>query len=224
MPKRAALSDIPGTLRRPEVRILGRVPYETALGLQRETAGAVKAGQSAGAVFILEHEPVITLGSNKPINKVLAAPPGVTLVQTDRGGGTTVHNPGQLVVYPVLPLRPLGFGVKSFVAWVLDLGAKLLAGYGVTADCRLDPLGLWVGERKIASLGIHISRGVATHGIAINLDNDLKLFNAIVPCGLSGVAMTSVATETGQCMDMAEAMERMRVLVATMLTPLSPKQ
>jgi lipoate-protein ligase B len=208
----------------PGIRILGRVPYETALALQRETAQAVKSGQSAGVVFILEHEPVITLGSNKPINKVLAAPPGVTLVQTDRGGGTTVHNPGQLVVYPVVALRALGFGVKSFVAWVLDLGAQLLAGYGVTAACRLDPLGLWVGERKIASLGIHISRGVATHGIAINLDNDLKLFNAIVPCGLSGVSMTSVATETGQCMDMAEAMERMRVLVAARFQQLFPKQ
>jgi lipoate-protein ligase B len=208
---------------RPEIRILGRVPYETALALQRETAQAVKTGQSAGVVFILEHEPVITLGSNKPINKVLAAPPGVTLVQTDRGGGTTVHNPGQLVVYPVVALRALGFGVKSFVAWVLDLGAQLLAGYGVTAACRLDPLGLWVGERKIASLGIHISRGVATHGIAINLDNDLKLFNAIVPCGLSGVSMTSVATETGQCIDMAEAMERMRVLVATRFQQLFPE-
>ncbi|MFU2210903.1 lipoyl(octanoyl) transferase LipB [Solidesulfovibrio sp. C21] len=196
----------------PEVRVLGRIAYEAALALQQETATAVKAGTSGGTVFILEHDPVITLGGNKPINKVLYAPPGVSLVQTDRGGGATVHNPGQLVVYPVVGLRSLGFGVKSFVAWVLEMGRALLESYGVAAECRQNPLGLWVGERKIASLGIHVSRGVATHGIATNLDNDLTLFNAIVPCGLAGVAMTSVAAETGASVDMAEAMARMAAI------------
>lgn len=211
MPETSAAS---GTASRPEIRILGRIAYADALALQAETAGAVKAGTSAGVIFILEHDPVITLGSNKPINRVLCAPPDVALVQTDRGGGATVHNPGQLVVYPVVALRGLGFGVKSFVAWVLDLGRQLLQTYDVTAECRQNPLGLWVGERKIASLGIHIARGVATHGIAINLDNDLGLFDAIVPCGLSGVAMTSAAAETGGRVDMGEARERMRALVA----------
>jgi lipoate-protein ligase B len=211
MPETSAAS---GTASRPEIRILGRVAYTDALALQAETAGAVKAGTSAGVIFILEHDPVITLGSNKPINRVLCAPPDVALVQTDRGGGATVHNPGQLVVYPVVALRGLGFGVKSFVAWVLDLGRQLLQTYDVAAECRQNPLGLWVGERKIASLGIHIARGVATHGIAVNLDNDLGLFTSIVPCGLSGVAMTSAAAETGGRVDMEEARERMRALVA----------
>lgn len=205
---------MPDRAKRPEVRVLGRIAYADALALQEETAAAVKAGESAGTIFILEHDPVITLGANKPINKVLCAPPGVTLVATDRGGGATVHNPGQLVVYPVVALRPLGFGVKSFVAWVLDLGRELLESYGVTAACRQNPLGLWLGERKIASLGIHISRGVATHGIAVNLDNDLSLFNAIVPCGLTGVTMTSAAVETGRPVAMAEAMARMAGIVA----------
>lgn len=221
MPATMSRPDAPA---RPEIRVLGRVPYESALALQRDTAAAVKAGESAGTIFILEHEPVITLGANKPINKVLFTPPGATLVQTDRGGGTTVHNPGQLVVYPVVPLRGLGFGVKSFVAWVLDLGKALLAGYGVTADCRLNPLGLWVGERKIASLGVHVSLGVTTHGIAINLDNDLTLFDAIVPCGLSGVTMTSVVAETGRPVDMIAARERMRVLVVAALDECYLKQ
>lgn len=202
------------TTTRPEIRILGRVAYDRALALQRETAARVKAGESPGAIFLLEHDPVITLGSNKPINRVLCAPPGVALVATDRGGGATVHNPGQLVIYPVVALRSLGFGVKTFVAWLLDLGRQLVRGYGVAAVCRQNPLGLWVGERKIASLGIHVSRGVATHGLAVNLDNDLTLFDAIVPCGLSGVAMTSVAAETGTPVDMAGALERMRALVA----------
>lgn len=207
-------SEAPDATGRPEIRLLGRIAYETALALQLETATKVKAGEGVGTIFILEHDPVITLGSNKPINKVLAAPPGVTLVPTDRGGGATIHNPGQLVVYPVVALRPLGFGVKTFVAWVLDLGRQLLDDYGVAAQCRQNPLGLWVGERKIASLGIHIARGVATHGIAINLDNDLALFNAIVPCGLPDVAMTSVAAETGEPVDMGQAMERMGKIVA----------
>ena len=194
---------------RPEVRVLGRIGYAAALALQAETAVAVKAGTSAGAVFILEHDPVITLGANKPVNTVLCTPPGVAVVQTDRGGGATAHNPGQLVVYPVVALRALGFGVKAFVAWLLELGRELVADYGVAATCRSNPLGLWVGERKIASLGIHVSRGVATHGIAINLDNDLRLFTAIVPCGLAGVAMTSAAGETGRPVDMDAAMARM---------------
>lgn len=194
---------------RPEVRALGRIGYAAALALQAETAAAVKAGTSAGAIFILEHDPVITLGANKPVNTVLCAPSGVAVVQTDRGGGATAHNPGQLVVYPVVALRALGFGVKAFVAWLLELGRELLADYGVVATCRSNPLGLWVGERKIASLGIHVSRGVATHGIAINLDNDLRLFDAIVPCGLTGVAMTSAASETGRPVDMDAAMARM---------------
>ena len=198
----------------PEVRILGRIAYADALILQQETATAVKAGDTPGTVFILEHDPVITLGGSKPINKVLCAPPGVSLVQTDRGGGTTVHNPGQLVVYPVVSLRGLGLGVKPFVAWVLEMGRELLSGYDVAAQCRLDPLGLWVGARKIASLGIHVSRGVATHGIAINLANDLRLFDAIVPCGLAGVAMTSAAAESGAAVGMAEAMARMADIVA----------
>uniref|UniRef100_I2Q497 Octanoyltransferase n=1 Tax=Desulfovibrio sp. U5L TaxID=596152 RepID=I2Q497_9BACT len=211
MPETSAAS---GTASRPEIRVLGRIAYADALALQAETAAAVKAGASAGVIFVLEHDPVITLGSNKPINRVLFVPPDVTLVATDRGGGATVHNPGQLVVYPVVSLRSLGFGVKSFVAWVLDLGRQLLETYGVAAECRQNPLGLWVGERKIASLGIHIARGVATHGLAVNLDNDLGLFGAIVPCGLAGVAMTSAAAETGVPVDMGAARERMRALVA----------
>ena len=205
---------------RPEVRVLGRIGYAAALALQAETAVAVKAGTSAGAIFILEHDPVITLGANKPVNTVLCAPPGVAVVQTDRGGGATAHNPGQLVVYPVVALRALGFGVKAFVAWLLELGRELLADYGVAATCRSNPLGLWVGERKIASLGIHVSRGVATHGIAINLDNDLRLFTAIVPCGLSGVAMTSAAEETGRPVDMDAAMARMAGRVTDALSRL----
>lgn len=205
---------------RPEVRVLGRIGYAAALALQAETAVAVKAGTSAGAIYILEHDPVITLGANKPVNTVLCAPPGVAVVQTDRGGGATAHNPGQLVVYPVVALRALGFGVKAFVAWLLELGRELLADYGVAATCRSNPLGLWVGERKIASLGIHVSRGVATHGIAINLDNDLRLFTAIVPCGLSGVAMTSAAEETGRPVDMDAAMARMAGRVTDALSRL----
>lgn len=218
MPARKAATPVAG--QRPEARVLGRIGYAEALALQAETAAAVKAGTSAGAVFILEHAPVITLGANKPVNTVLCAPPGVAVVQTDRGGGATAHNPGQLVVYPVVALRALGFGVKSFVAWLLELGRELLADYGVAAACRSNPLGLWVGERKIASLGIHVSRGVATHGIAINLDNDLRLFETIVPCGLAGVAMTSAAAETVKPVDMAVAMARMAGRVTQALSRL----
>ena len=200
---------------RPVVRILGRIPYADALVLQQEAAAAVQAGEGVGTIFILEHEPVITLGANRPINTVLGVPPGVVVVQTDRGGGATVHNPGQLVVYPVVALRGLGFGVKGFVAWVLELwpgvSGGLRRGGGLPSG---PPWAVGWGGARIASFGMHVSRGVATHGIAINLDNDLALFDAIVPCGLAGVAMTSVAVETGQTTAMAEAMARMAGIVA----------
>jgi lipoate-protein ligase B len=197
----------------------GLLDYREALARQNAAAQALKDGQGTDAVFILEHPAVITLGANKKLNQVLAAPPGVDVVQTDRGGGVTGHEPGQLVVYPVIHLRRRGLGVKEFVLRILDAGAALLRELGVPAEPRLDPLGLWVADRKIASMGIHVSRFVTTHGLAINLINGLSLFSAMAPCGLPDVRMTSVALETGRTVDMDAAARRMAELVTAALAP-----
>jgi lipoate-protein ligase B len=202
-----------------EVLSPGRLDYREALARQSAVAEALKAGEGTDTVFLLEHPPVITLGANKKLNQVLAVPPGVDVVQIDRGGGATGHEPGQLVVYPVVHLRRRGLGVKAFVLRILDAGAALLRELGVPAEPRLDPLGLWVADRKIASMGIHISRFVTTHGLAINLINDLSLFSAMVPCGLPDVRMTSAALELGRAVDMAAATRRMAQLVTAALAP-----
>ncbi|QLA19531.1 lipoyl(octanoyl) transferase LipB [Desulfolutivibrio sulfoxidireducens] len=198
-------------------RLLGLCDFQAAMDLQTRAAEALKAGGDGHAVFLLEHPPVITLGANRKLNQVLAAPPGVPVIQTDRGGGATAHEPGQLVVYPVVHLRRLGLGVKAFVTRILEAGAALLAELGIPAEPRLDPLGLWVADRKIASMGIHVSRFVTTHGLAINLVNDLALFAAMVPCGLPGVRMTSAALELGHPVDLDAAARRMAELVPTAL-------
>lgn len=202
-----------------EIVQAGRMAYREALERQLAVARALKEDRGTDTVFLLEHPPVITLGANKKLNQVLAVPPGVDVVQIDRGGGATGHEPGQLVVYPVVHLRRRGLGVKAFVLRILDAGAALLRELGVPAEPRLDPLGLWVADRKIASMGIHVSRFVTTHGLAINLDNSLALFSAMVPCGLPDVRMTSAVLETGRAVDMAAATRRMAQLVTAALAP-----
>ncbi len=114
-------------------------------------------------------------------------------------------------------LRRLGLGVKTFVFRILRAGAVLLAELGVSAEPRLDPLGLWVSDRKIASMGIHVSRFVTTHGLAINLNNSLDLFAAMIPCGLPGVRMTSTTLELGRPVDLDAAARRMAELVPAVL-------
>jgi len=188
-----------------EIKDLGLVDYREALRIQYDIAESLKGQGDQGVCLILEHPPVITLGANKNLNMVHFTPPGVEAVQTRRGGGATAHNPGQLVLYPVVNLKALRLSVKDFVTAVLDMGVALLGRLGVPAKVRMDALGLWVGERKIASMGIHVSRYVTAHGVAINLNNDLSIFETMTPCGLHGVAMTSAAKERGEPVDMVEA-------------------
>ncbi len=207
----------PADPRHIEVRVLGLCDFREAMDRQTGVAGALTSGGGTNTVFVLEHPPVITLGANRKLNQILTAPPGVLVAQTDRGGGATAHEPGQLVVYPVVHLRRLGLGVKIFVSRILHAGAALLTEMGVPAEPRLDPLGLWVAERKIASMGIHVSRFVTTHGLAINLNNSLALFAAMVPCGLPGVRMTSAARELGRPVDTQAAARRMAELVPAAL-------
>lgn len=200
-----------------EIRNPGLVDYREALRIQYDIAERLK-GQGdqgdQGVCLILEHPPVITLGANKNLNMVHFTPPGVEVVQTKRGGGATAHNPGQLVLYPVVNLKALRLSVKDFVGAVLDMGVALLDHLGVSAKVRMDALGLWVGDRKIASMGVHVSRYVTAHGIAINLDNDLSLFEAMTPCGLNGVQMTSAAVERGRHVDMDEAKAHLAKIIS----------
>ena len=189
------------------VRDLGLAEYRQVLALQHQLCERRRAGQCEDTVLIIEHPPVITLGARKSANKLLVEPDelaqrGIEVVEIRRGGGTTAHSPGQLVFYPILALERRGLGVTTYVRTLETIGIELLESLGVSGQRRRGLPGLWVGERKIASIGVRVSRFVTYHGMAINIQNDLSLFDLMIPCGLDGVQMTSVQKETGRTHDM----------------------
>jgi lipoyl(octanoyl) transferase len=189
----------------PEIWVchLGVVEYREALSLQERIREARQDGELPDVLLTLEHPPVYTRGRRSvagelPFGEDWYLERGIDIVDTGRGGKVTYHGPGQLVGYPIV-------GVDDVVAYVRLLEDALvtaLADEGVAARSRPHEghrfTGVWVGDRKIASIGVHLSRGVSMHGFAVNVDNDLEPFSWIVPCGLDGVAMTSLVAETGR--------------------------
>jgi lipoyl(octanoyl) transferase len=181
---------------------LGVVPYLEAWELQRELAGAVSRGEIPDTVMLLEHPPVITLGRRAEVGE-LHVPEGteVEIVDTDRGGKSTYHGPGQLVCYPILDLTGHGEDVKKYCRDLEEALIRALAAVEVEAT-RIEGLtGIWLERppRKIASIGVHISKWVTTHGYALNVDLDPAPFTEwITACGLDDVAFTTVARELGR--------------------------
>jgi lipoyl(octanoyl) transferase len=189
---------------RPELWVchLGTVEYREALALQERLRAARQAGAIPDTMLLLEHWPVYTRGRRSapgelPMGEDWYRMQGIDVVEVDRGGKVTYHGPGQLVGYPIVQ-------VDDVVAYVRTLEQALVAALaeeGIEARARPedgpDYTGVWVGERKIASIGVHVARGVTTHGFAVNVENDLQPFSWVVPCGLDGVSMTSLIKETG---------------------------
>ncbi len=181
---------------------LGTIPYREALALQEDLAARRRAGAVPDVLLLLEHPPVYTRGRRAQAQELALGEAfyrarGIKVVGTDRGGRVTYHGPGQLVGYPIMAVAD----VLAHLRTLEDTLVAALAEEGVRARSRTedgpDYTGVWVGERKIASLGVHVSRGVSTHGFAINVANDLVPFTWIVPCGLPDVQMTSLAAELG---------------------------
>jgi lipoate-protein ligase B len=196
------------------IRDCGLAEYREVLGLQQELQEQRRAGQIGDTVLIVEHPAVITLGARKSANKLLVSPGelarrNIDLVEIRRGGGATAHNPGQLVFYPILHLQELRLDINQYVRTLEAIGIELLGGLGVESGRRKGFPGLWTGERKIASIGVRVSRFVTCHGMAINIQNDLSIFNLMIPCGLDGVQMTSVQKETGKKHDMEQIKTRL---------------
>ncbi|HEY6762322.1 MAG TPA: lipoyl(octanoyl) transferase LipB [Baekduia sp.] len=182
---------------------LGRVPYAEALALQQRVRAARQHNAIPDTVLTLEHDPVYTRGRRSdpaelPFPESYYAERGIDVVDVDRGGKVTYHGPGQLVAYPIVRVSD----VMAFVNDLEQLMVDALAEEGVAARGRAhegrDFTGVWVGDRKIGSIGLHISHGVTMHGLSLNIDGSLEPFTWIVPCGLGGVAMTSVLEETGR--------------------------
>jgi lipoate-protein ligase B len=187
----------------------GLADYGQVLAQQQELVEQRRNGQVPDTVLIVEHPAVITLGARKSANKLLVGPEelarrGIDLVEIRRGGGATAHNPGQLVFYPILHLQELRLDINQYVRTLEAIGIELLSHLDVESTRRKGFPGLWVGERKIASIGVRVSRFVTCHGMAINIQNDLSIFSFMVPCGLDGVQMTSVQKETGRMHDMEQ--------------------
>jgi lipoyl(octanoyl) transferase len=181
---------------------LGLTAYQEAWDLQRSLAGAVSQGAIPDTVVLLEHPPVVTLG-RRAEERELHVPPGaeVEIVETDRGGKSTYHGPGQLVCYPILDLNRHGRDVKRYVRDLEQALVDTVAGFGIEAT-RLEGLtGVWLERppRKLASIGVHVSRWVTTHGYALNVDLDPAPFTDwITACGLDDAAFTTMARELGR--------------------------
>jgi len=187
---------------------LGLVPYETALELQRTLLQLRKAGRIENTLLLLEHPPVITLGRNARLDNVLASPEflaqrGVELHEIDRGGDVTFHGPGQLVAYPIFDLRSFEpkIGAVEFVRRLEEVLIRTCGDFGVGTQRIRGLTGVWTyalrnkPEAKIAAIGVHVSRGVTTHGFALNVSTDLEYFTLIVPCGIGNQPVTSIERE-----------------------------
>ena len=187
-------------------RWLGRLAYADALALQ-ENLVAKKIADPAepDTLLLLEHEPVYTIGRT-PDRTSLRGPAALPhpLIVTGRGGQATYHGPGQLIGYPILDLKKRGQDLHRYLREIEDTLIALCAHCGVAAQRRDGLTGVWVGEKKIASIGIGVRRWVSLHGFALNVGGDLTPYRAITPCGLGGVEMTSLEIETGRHLKVAD--------------------
>jgi lipoate-protein ligase B len=179
------------------VASLGRIPYGDAVGLQERIRAFRQAGAIPDALLLLEHPPVYTKGrrterSDLPMGEEWYLAQGIEVAETDRGGRVTYHGPGQLVGYPIMAIGD----VVAFVRTMELAVCAALGDEGIAAEVREGMTGIWAGGAKIGSIGVHVSRGVTTHGFSINVDCDLQPFEYIVPCGIEGVRMTSIHKET----------------------------
>jgi lipoyl(octanoyl) transferase len=212
---------------------LGIVEYREGVALQERLRAARQADELPDLLLLLEHPPVYTRGRRSqpgelPMGEDWYRMQGIDVVDTDRGGRITYHGPGQLVGYPIVRIDD----VVAYVRTIEQALVAALAGEGIEARTRTeegpDFTGVWVEDRKIGSIGVHVAKGVTTHGFAINVSNDLQPFEWVVPCGLEGVRMTSVFMETGRRDQLPDFRERMATAFAQSLgrTPVSvsPRQ
>jgi lipoyl(octanoyl) transferase len=188
----------------------GTVPYEEAWALQRSLAGAVSQGAIPDTVLMLEHPPVVTLGRRAETGELhVPEDAEVEIVETNRGGKSTYHGPGQLVCYPIVDLRRHGQDAKQYVRLLEDALIRTVGAFGIEGE-RIEGenmTGVWVlsPPRKIASIGVHVSKWVTTHGYALNVDLDPAPFTEwITACGLDGAAFTTIARELGRPVTVAE--------------------
>lgn len=190
---------------------LGRMEYRSCWDLQERVHAARVAERIPDTLLFVEHDPVLTHGASfDPANLLLTAEQyrerGIDVVKTDRGGDVTYHGPGQLVAYPIFDVRPHGGDLHKWLRDLEEAFIHVLAKFELEGYRFPPHTGVWTRERKIAAIGIRVSRWVSMHGIALNCSNDLSPFSLIIPCGIQGYGVTSLSRETGREVSMQEAM------------------
>jgi len=201
----------------PPLRVcwLGRVTFADALALQEKLVAEKRADRSLGdELFLLEHEPVYTIGRTPDQSSLRGAGHlPHPLFPINRGGQATYHGPGQLIGYPIIDLRQCGQDLHRYLRWLEALLMETLAGVGIAATTRPGLTGVWVEDRKIASIGVGVRNWITMHGFALNVCGDLAPFDQIVPCGIANVTMTSIERETGTKQSVLELASRVEKIV-----------
>jgi lipoate-protein ligase B len=201
---------------------LGLVPYGPSHRLQQELVERRRTDQVGDLALVLEHTPVLTLGRRAdPVHVLVSqedlAQRGVEVYRVERGGDVTYHGPGQLVVYPILRLRDHGLGPSDYMHLLEKVIIATLADYGIEAGRRDKLIGVWVGDNKIAALGVRVKRGITMHGLALNVAPNMDHWSLIVPCGIREGGVTSMALELGTAPAVADVGRRLATHLAATL-------
>ena len=179
-----------------KVQDLKRKNFLDTLQIQESLRNKVLKNNTDNYLILVEHDHVYTLGKNANSNNILNST--CEIIQTQRGGDVTYHGPGQLVAYPIINLKKKKIGVKNYISMIEKLISNILIDYNLEPQILKEETGVWVQNKKIASIGIHVTRGVTMHGLAINVNTDLSYFDNIISCGIQGVKMTSLDKELGK--------------------------
>ena len=200
------------SLRVCEAKWLGQVSYSDGLTLQEQAVERLRSGEAPEQLFLLEHPHVFTLGRGADPANVLADQAqlqsrSIEVHETGRGGDVTYHGPGQLVGYPIINLKPDRCDVHRYVRDIEEVLIRTIEDFGVTGRRITGLTGVWVGNEKIAAIGVRIARWITSHGFALNVSTDLNYFQMIVPCGISDKGVTSLSRLTGHQIEVVEAAE-----------------
>ncbi len=196
-----------------QVRRLGLVPYQEGLRLQNELVAQRRSGHIPDQLLLLEHPHVITLGTSAHLDNVLLGEEerallGIELFETGRGGDVTYHGPGQLVGYPILDLKPDRQDLHRYVRDIEETLIRAIAPFGVTGGRKPGLTGVWVGDEKIAAIGVRVSSGwITSHGFALNVSTDLQFFDAIIPCGIRDYGVTSLTRTASPAPSLSDVMD-----------------